>query len=482
MFDEHRVGAEVRKMSKATETGRNPKLAILILAAGKGKRMKSDIPKVLHEICGFALVGYVLEAVEPLRGQVRVIVGNGASAVERAVGSECLCVLQAEQRGTGHAVMVGLEGLDPGVDEVLVLAGDAPLVTAATLESLVEARREAGAAASMMTATIEDPRGCGRIVRREGGAVEAIVEEADATAEQRGICEVNSCTYVFEREALERGLEALTTNNAQGEYYLTDVVKGFASVGAPVVTVAGTAEEVLGVNDREQLALACSIMRRRISSRLMAEGVSIVDPSNTYIDHGVSVASGTVVMPMVFITGESSIGENCTIGPCTSINDTSVADDCSIQFSTVDGCEIMSGANVGPFSRLRPGCRLGPESKAGSFVEMKKTNVGRGSKVPHLSYMGDTTIGEGANVGAGSITCNYDGVNKFPTTIGDGAFIGSDTMLVAPVNIGKDSVTGAGSVITSDVPDGSLGIERTEQKIIPDYGKRRKKGNKDKGK
>jgi bifunctional UDP-N-acetylglucosamine pyrophosphorylase / glucosamine-1-phosphate N-acetyltransferase len=239
---------------------------------------------------------------------------------------------------------------------------------------------------------------------------------------------------------------------------------------------------VLGVNDREQLAAACSIMRGRINSRLMADGVSIADPSNTYIDHAVTIGRGTVVMPMVFVTGDSGIGEDCTIGPCTSINDTSVADGCTIQFSTVDGCEIMSGANIGPFSRLRPGCKLGPESKAGSFVEMKKTTVGRGSKVPHLSYMGDTTIGEEANVGAGSITCNYDGVNKFPTTIGDGAFIGSDTMLVAPVNVGKDAVTGAGSVISSDVPDGSLAIERTEQKIIPGYSKRRKKGKKDKGK
>lgn len=449
---------------------------MVILAAGLGKRMKSDLPKVLHEICGAPLVGYVLEAARELDpGEMTLVVGNGAEEVKAAIGDGCRYALQEEQKGTGHAVIVALEGMDAHFTEVLVLPGDAPLITAETLERLVSERRSGGAAATLLCAELEDPTGYGRIIRNSDGTVQSIVEEGDATDEQRAVREVNSCTYVFDRAALEAGLELLTTDNVQGEYYLTDVIGEFARSDRVVAAVRGQAEEVTGVNDRSQLAETAAIMRRRINMALMAEGVTIVDPETTYIDHGVTVGSQTTVRPMTFLTGSTAIGEGCAIGPCTSINDSSVGDRADITFSVVDGCRISAEANVGPFSRLRPGTVLEEKSKAGSFVEMKKTTVGRGSKVPHLSYIGDTTIGEDSNVGAGSITCNYDGENKYPTVIGDRAFIGSDTMMVAPVKIGDDATTGAGSVISEDVPDGNLGIERTEQKNVPDW-KCRKKG------
>jgi len=456
--------------------GQNKNLSVVILAAGKGKRMKSNVPKVLHEICGQPLLKYVLDAVGALgAGEVAIVIGNGADEVEQVIGDGYRYVHQAEQKGTGHAAMVALGEMDPSFSEVLVLPGDTPLITAETLDRLLVERRSANAAAAMLTTVLEDPTGYGRVCRDERQAVSRIVEEVDATAEERAITEVNACTYAFDRAGLDASLKTLTTDNAQGEYYLTAVVERFTGGGQEVVAVLGTNGEALGVNDREQLAEAGRIMRARINSALMTGGVTIVDPENTYIDYGVEIGHDSVVMPLVFITGATAIGEGCNIGPCATINDSDVGDGCDIRFSSVDGCSLAEGVNVGPFSRLRPGCELGLDSKAGSFVEMKKTVVGKGSKVPHLSYMGDATIGEDSNVGAGSITCNYDGGEKHATTIGDRAFIGSDTMLVAPVNVGDDAVTGAGSVISEDVPDRALGIERTEQKNVLDYKKKKSK-------
>jgi bifunctional UDP-N-acetylglucosamine pyrophosphorylase / glucosamine-1-phosphate N-acetyltransferase len=460
---------------KMTEGSSNKDLSVVILAAGQGKRMRSELPKVLHRICGKPLVAYVLEAARALGpGEIAVVVGTGSEEVICALGEGCRKVFQAEQKGTGHAVMMAIEDMDPRFTEVLVLPGDAPMVTGGTIERLAAARREGRHDASMLTAEVDDPCGYGRIVRGADGKVAAIVEEADATDEQREIIEVNSCTYVFERAALEKGLGSLGTDNAQGEYYLTDVIAEFASRGPGVAAVMGDPEEIFGINDRSQLAQAAGMMRERINGELMASGVSIVDPSATYIDSGVQVGRDTEIRPMVFLSGATTIGKGCRVGPCTSLNDTSVADGCEILFSVLDGSEVASGANVGPFSRLRPGTVLGESSKAGSFVEMKNTRVGRGSKVPHLSYMGDTDIGEESNVGAGSITCNYDGENKYQTKIGDRAFIGSDTMLVAPVSVGDEATTGAGSVISEDVPDGNLAIERSPQKNVPGYRERKK--------
>lgn len=453
----------------------NSSLSVVVLAAGKGKRMKSATPKVLHELCGRPLISYVLDAVASLgAGEVAVVVGNGAGEVMEVAGKGCRFVRQDEQKGTGHAAMLACEEMDPRFDEVLVLPGDSPMVLGETLERLVSERRAASSAATLMTAEFSDPSGYGRVARDESCRVLRIVEDADATEEERAMKEVNACTYAFERKALVGGLATLTTDNAQGEYYLTGVVEHLASRDAGVIAVCVPCDQVLGVNDRTQLAGASALMRARINRRLMAAGVTLADPSTAFIDFGVEIGEDTVIMPQVFITGGASIGKDCVIGPCTSINSSAVGDGCEIGFSVVDGCEIAPRVSVGPFARLRPGCLLEEGSRAGTFVEMKKTKVGRGSKVPHLSYMGDATIGEDSNVGAGSITCNYDGEEKHPTTIGDRAFVGSDTMLVAPVSIGDDATTGAGSVIYEDVPDGSLGVERSTQKIIKDFKKKKK--------
>lgn len=453
------------------------KLAVVVLAAGKGKRMSSDLPKVLHRICGRTLIGYVLDAVAPLgAGGVVLVVGHGSDAVRREVGEGVRYAEQAEQKGTGHAVMIALEELGPEYEEVVVLPGDSPLVTPETLASLIESRRAAGAAASLLCAELAHPAGYGRVLRGADGMVRRIVEEADAGEAERAVNEINVSTYAFERSALARELEALTTDNAQGEYYLTGVVESLVARGLGVAAVSAAPEEVLGVNDREQLAGVEAVMRSRINRGHMLAGVTITDPANTYVDHGVEVGRDTIIMPVVFITGASRVGRGCRIGPCTSINGSSVGDRSEIEFSWLDGCEVAEDVRVGPYSRLRPGCRIGPSACVGSFVEMKNTLVGRGSKVPHLSYMGDAEIGEEVNVGAGSITCNYDGESKHRTVIGDGAFLGSDTMLIAPVSVGEGAVTGAGSSIYEDVPDGSLGIERSEQKNVSGWKAKKAEG------
>lgn len=456
----------------------NRGVAAVVLGAGRGKRMKSDIPKVLHRACGRPLIAYVLEEVCALRpGKVVVVVGHGAEAVRSKVDFEVDFVRQDEQLGTGHAVMVAMEELDEQFEEILVLPGDSPLIRSETLQSILDARRMAGAAAAFLSVEMEDPAGYGRVVRGGGGEVLRIVEEADADEAETEIREVNACTYAFSGELLGDYLELVTTDNAQGEYYLTHLVERLVSDGAGVVAVAGNAEEALGVNNREQLSAVSSVLRARKNRSLMLDGVTMVDPQSVFIDNDVRVGRDTVIMPFVFVGGSSRIGEGCRIGPGCSINDSVVGDRCTVEFSFVDGSVLSDEVLIGPFSRLRPGCRIGERSKVGSFVEMKNTVVGEESKIPHLSYMGDATIGDAVNVGAGSITCNYDGEEKHPTEIGDRAFLGSDTMLIAPVRIGEDAATGAGSSITEDVPDGSLGIERSQQKNVPLWrDKKRKKG------
>jgi len=458
------------------KTSENNNLAVIILAAGLGKRMKSELPKVLHRVCGRTLVELVLDQVEGLgAGEVLVVVGHGSKEVSKAVGARARCVVQSEPKGTGHAVIVALEGLDSRFDEVLVLPGDSPLIRRPTLQSLLEERHTRDAAASMLTVEMDDPAGYGRVIRDDDGGLTKIVEEADASEEERALREVNACTYAFEREALEKALGSLTADNTQGEYYLTGVVEEFVAGGQSVATVPGVSEEALGINDREQLAAAGAVVRRRINHELMLKGVTMLDPERTYVDWGVEVGRDTTIMPLVFLTGQTKIGTGCSVGPCTRISDSVIGDRCGVEFSWLDGCNVADDANVGPYSRLRPGCEIGAGCKIGSFVEIKNTVVGNGSKVPHLSYMGDAIIGEDANVGAGSITCNYDGEAKYKTEIGDRAFIGSDTMLIAPVRVGDDATTGAGSSIYEDIPDGSLGIERCEQKNVLNWREKRKK-------
>ncbi len=456
-------------------SGENDRLAVVILAAGMGKRMMSETPKVLHRVCGRPLLEFALLAAAELHpAETLAVVGSGADRVADFVGGRARCVEQQEQRGTGHAAMVALQAMGDGIEEVLVLPGDSPLLVPETLRRLVEVRRSAGAAASMLTAVMADPSGYGRVLRN-AGRVTGIVEEADASEDERSIHEVNACTYGFSRGELADALGRLTDDNAQGEYYLTDVVGHFTAAGLQVVAVQGSPEEALGVNDREQLARVGAICRERINRELMLSGVGMSDPDRTYVDFGVEVGRDTVIMPLVFLKGRTRIGPGCRIGPCTEINDSTVGERCEISFSWVDGCEVEDAATVGPYSRLRPGCVIGPGAKVGSFVEMKKTRLGKGSKVPHLSYIGDADIGDDVNVGAGTITCNYDGEEKHQTTIGDRAFIGSDTMLIAPVNIGADATTAAGSAIAEDVPEGALGIERGEQKNIAGWRRKRKR-------
>ena len=449
--------------------------AAVILAAGKGTRFKSDLAKVLHTAVGRSMVRWALEAVRPLHlDRVIVVVGHQADAVaaeaETAGVTGLRIVEQTQQNGTGHAVrMVAEAGALDGIDDVLVLPGDAPLLTSDVLGALLAKRRETHAATAMLTADLADPTGYGRVLR-DGERITGIVEERDATDDQRAITEVNTSIYAFATAPLRHALTTLSTDNAQGEEYLTDVVAPLAEHG--VVAQLAPADVVAGVNDRAQLAAAASQLRRRILNDLMVAGVTVIDPSATYVEAGVRVEPDAVLLPGTHLEGETTIGTGAVIGPNSRLVGATVEAGATVMYSVVLEASIGPDASVGPFSYLRPGTRLEAKAKAGAFVEMKNSTVGEGSKVPHLSYVGDTTIGRDANIGAATVTVNYDGFNKHRTVIGDGARIGSDTMLVAPVTVGAEAYTGAGSVITKDVPDGALAVERTEQRIIEGYAER----------
>lgn len=450
----------------------------VVLAAGEGTRMKSDRPKVLHAVCGRSMVAWVLHALQPLREEglldrVLVVAGNGFHEVAAEVGDRAECVLQEERKGTGHAVMVAASEVRE--DEVLVLTADSPLITTETLRNLIRKHEERRPAATLLAAVLDDPTGYGRIKRDEGGAVVAVVEESEADEEEKAIREVNTSTYVFDWKRLSAVLPSLRPDNAKGEYFLTDALALLARDGGLEIYTTSDPEEVLGVNSRVQLARAEEVMRSRINRHWMEEGVTMEDPATTYIGPEVVIGRDTVLRPMVILEGRTVVGRNCLLGPGAHIVDSRLGDGVVVERSVIRESELEEGARVGPFASLRPGTVLRAGSKAGTFVEMKKTVVGKRSKVPHLSYMGDAEIGEDVNVGAGSITCNYDGVRKHRTVIGDRAFIGSDTMFVAPVRIGEGAVTGAGSTITRDVPAGALGIERNRQRNIPEYRKKAKK-------
>jgi bifunctional UDP-N-acetylglucosamine pyrophosphorylase/glucosamine-1-phosphate N-acetyltransferase len=454
---------------------RKKEITAVVLAAGEGTRMKSSLPKVLHPVCGRPMLLVVLDALRELRPRrILVVAGNGADLVREAVGDTAEVVVQEKRLGTGHAVLTAEPHLEPNDENLLVLAGDTPLITPSTLQELSGLFFESGAEAAMLTLRLPDPSGYGRVLRGQGGEVQAVVEEKDASEEVKAVDEVNASVYVFRRPDLFSCLREVDNRNRKGEYYLTDVVGKLRERGGRVVALrAGDAAEGLGVNTRAELAEAERQMRLRVNRRLMEEGVGITDPTVTYIDLGVEVGRETVIFPFTFLQGSTRVGENCRIGPGARIVDSTLGDGVVVQESVVRESVLEDGCNVGPYASLRPGTRLGKQAKAGTFVEMKNSSVGRGSKVPHLSYMGDADIGEGVNVGAGSITCNYDGEKKHPTVIEDGAFIGSDTMFIAPVRIGRGAVTGAGSAISKDVPPGALGVERAPQKIIEGWKKRK---------
>lgn len=436
----------------------------VILAAGEGKRMRSDLPKVLHRVAGKTLVGHVISAVEEAGiEEIILVVGHGGDKVQAELGPKFKYAWQEKQLGTGHALAQARD-LAQGAETIVVLCGDTPLLRPQTLAHLVAEHRKQKAAATLLVAEVQDPTGYGRVVRDAQGRVQKIIEERDADENIRAIKEINSGTYCFDASRLWPALAEIRPENAQGEYYLTDVIALFCRQGEVVQAVLCTdPEEILGVNDRVQLACAGKILRRRINEELMLKGVTLVDPDNTYIDAGVEVGRDTIIFPFTFLEGKTSIGSGCTLGPHATIRDSRIGDDTVITYAVIQECTIGAWCQVGPFAYLRPGTVLADRVKVGDFVEIKASRIGEGSKVPHLTYLGDAMVGKEVNIGAGTITCNYDGHKKWPTIIGDGAFIGSNTNLVAPVEVGEKALIGAGSTITENVPAGALALGRARQ-------------------
>ncbi|MDI6710725.1 MAG: bifunctional UDP-N-acetylglucosamine diphosphorylase/glucosamine-1-phosphate N-acetyltransferase GlmU [Bacillota bacterium] len=451
-------------------------LAAVVLAAGKGTRMKSRYPKVLHRVAGRPMLAYVLDAVESAGAdRVVVVAGFGLDAVRAAVGTRAEVVCQEEQLGTAHALLQAEERLAGEKADVLVVCGDTPLLRGRTLADLVAYHREAGVTATVLTTRMEDPTGYGRVLRGEDGLVRRIVEQKDASPAELAVDEINTGVYCFAAEGLFDALRRIGRENRQGEYYLTDIVSLYVREERPVASwVAADPTAVMGINDRVQLARAEQILRRRIVERLMLDGVTVIDPATTFVDAGVSIAPDTVIYPFTIIEGETAIGRDCIIGPQARLVDCRLGDGVTFQNSIALESEVGDGTTVGPFAYLRPGNRIGARARIGDFVEMKKSVVGEGSKIPHLSYIGDALIGSGVNVGAGTITCNYDGRKKSATVIEDGAFIGSNANLVAPVKVGRGAYIGAGSTITQDVPPGALGVARGRQKNIEGWAARKK--------
>jgi bifunctional UDP-N-acetylglucosamine pyrophosphorylase / glucosamine-1-phosphate N-acetyltransferase len=453
-------------------------LTVVVLAAGEGKRFRSALPKPLHPVAGRPLLWHVLAAAAPLKADRTVIVvGNGADQITAAVEGFDLgpvdFAVQVGQRGTGDALAAALPQLE-GDGDVMVLSGDTPLVTTALLERLLDAHRTARAAATLLTCTLDDPTGYGRILRDAGGAVTGMVEERDATGDQRRLREVGAGMYVFRRPVLD-GLAELRPHNDQGEYYLPDLVPLVLAGGGRVATTEAPEEQARGVNDRVELAAAGAMLRRRLLERLMLGGVTVVDPATTFVDADVEVGQDSVLAPLTFLEAGTRVGARCRLGPNVRLVACDVGDDATVAQTVALESTIGPRAVVGPFASLRPGTRLEEGAKAGTFVEMKNSVVGPGTKVPHLSYVGDADIGAGANVGAGTVFVNYDGARKHRTTVGDGAFIGSDTMLVAPVTVGSGAQTAAGSTITKDVPPDALAIERSDQRTIEGWAARRRR-------
>ncbi|MFO8079852.1 MAG: bifunctional UDP-N-acetylglucosamine diphosphorylase/glucosamine-1-phosphate N-acetyltransferase GlmU [Armatimonadota bacterium] len=450
-------------------------LACVVLAAGEGTRMKSDRPKPLHEVCGRPMIDHVLRTLEELEPErMSVVVGVGADEVCAVAGDRAAACEQAEQLGTGHATQCALPELEDFEGDVLITYADIPLVTAGTLQGLIDHHRSEEAAATVLTTEVEDPAGYGRIVRDSMGAVSAIVEHRDASPEQRGIREINTGIYVFEAQALRGALQQITPDNDQDELYLTDAIEILVAYGRPVSAVATPdAAEVMGINNRVQLATAERIARDRIREETMLAGVTLIDPPSTFIDAGVTIGRDTVIGPGCHLQGETSVGSGCELRGQVTLRSATLGNDVLVRHHTViEHSAVGDGAQLGPFSLVRGNSEVGRECKVGSSAEMNRSRLGDGSKMQHFSYIGDTTVGEGVNVGAGAITCNYDGIDKHHTEIEDGAFVGSDVILIAPITVGKDAYTAAGSVLTKDVPPGSLAIERGDQRTIEDWAER----------
>jgi bifunctional UDP-N-acetylglucosamine pyrophosphorylase/glucosamine-1-phosphate N-acetyltransferase len=451
-------------------------LAGVILAAGKGTRMKSEVPKCLHEVCGLPMAEYVVRAMK--RAGVErpvVVVGHGADLLKQALGPDCDYAEQTEQLGTGHAVMAAQDFLDGHDGPVLVAAGDTPLLSGETLAGLVEAQRSSGAAVSIATFVLDDPFGYGRIVRNQGRVV-SIVEEKDCSDDEAAIDEVNAAVYCFDGPSLLKTLPKLENDNAQGEYYLTDAIAAFVDEGLDIEAVVFDDEsEFIGVNDRWQLAEANWLKRLSILGETALNGVTILDPASTHIGADVEIGVDSTILPGCVIEGKTRIGSGCHIGPNCWIKDSQIGDKCRVFMSHLDQATMESGSRCGPFSNLRPQAKLGEQVKIGNFVEIKNATLEKSVSVSHLTYIGDAHIGEGSNIGAGTITCNYDGFAKHKTEVGKRAFIGSNSTLIAPIKVGDGAFVAAGSVVSKDVPDDALALGRARQENKEQWAKQWRK-------
>ena len=450
-------------------------LETIILAAGKGTRMRSKLPKVLHKVGGKAMLQHVVDAAKGAGSEREVVViGSGAQLVEQTI-SGVEFVMQEEQLGTGHAVLSAKKNFEKSTGTVLILCGDTPLLTSELLKKFTAAHEDSKCAATVLTAKMPDATGYGRIIRDLDGSLEKIVEEKDANEFEKKINEVNAGVYCFDVQKLFGALEKIGNNNSQGEYYLPDALTILKDAGEKIGAFrANYADETLGINSRVQLAAADKIFRMKKNNELMEAGVTIIDPNTTFIDYDVKIGQDTIIYPNTYIEGNTTIGEDCAIGPNIRFTDMKVGNKVTAQFSYCHEAEICDGVTLGPYVHLRPGTTIGENVKIGNFVEVKNSNIGEGSKLPHLQYIGDTDMGSGVNVGCGTVTCNYDGKQKFRTTIGDNAFIGCNTNLVAPVNVKEGAYIAAGSTITKDVPKDNLAIARARQTNIEVWNDKRK--------
>lgn len=447
-------------------------LTVIILAAGEGKRMRSRQPKVLHRLCGRPLIAYPLRIARTLADRIVLVVPPQADEVVRVAGTDVRAVVQRERLGTGHAVRQARE--ECGTGPILVLPGDMPLLTVETIERLVTHHTATGAAVTILTANVDNPTGYGRVLRQRG-RVARVVEERDATDDQRKVTEINTAVYCFDARRLWTALDEVRPDNDQGEYYLTDVIGILSRTGARVETViVADALQAQGVNDRRQLAAVAAIERKRILDALMEAGVTIVDPASTYIEETVTIGPDTVVFPQTVIEGATTIGSDCVIGAGSHVSGSQLADRVTLKaYTVVEDAVVEEDATLGPFCHLRPGCHIGAAAEIGNFAELKKARFGRKTKMHHFSYVGDATVGERVNIGAGTVTCNYDGIAKHRTTVGDGAFVGTNSSLVAPLTVGEGAYVAAGSVITKDVPPGALAVERSPQVVKDGWAARR---------
>ncbi|MER5839440.1 bifunctional UDP-N-acetylglucosamine diphosphorylase/glucosamine-1-phosphate N-acetyltransferase GlmU [Streptomyces prasinus] len=462
----------------------NRPAAVVVLAAGEGTRMKSATPKVLHDLCGRSLVGHVLAASGELEPEnLVVVVGHAREQVAAhlaGIAPDARTAVQAEQNGTGHAVRMGLEELGGSVDgTVVVVCGDTPLLTGETLRRLSATHSADGNAVTVLTAEVPDATGYGRIVRDEvSGAVTAIVEHKDASDGQRAIREINSGVFAFDGRLLAEALKRVRTDNSQGEEYLTDVLGILREAGHRVgASVAGDHREIAGINNRVQLSQARRILNDRLLTAAMLSGVTVIDPATTWVDVSVTFEQDVVVHPGTQLHGSTHLAEGCEVGPNSRLTDTRVGAGARVDNTVASGAEVGAEATVGPYAYLRPGSRLGRRGKIGTYVETKNASIGEGTKVPHLSYVGDATIGDFSNIGAASVFVNYDGQDKHHTTVGSHCKTGSDNMFVAPVTVGDGAYTAAGSVITKDVPPGSLAVARGQQRNIEGWVARKRPGS-----